>query len=58
MELADFVLSRYTLRELYMRDTLCREKICEWAYHRVVDHFHASQDIVAVAFQIWIDLLM
>lgn len=30
-------------------DTLCREKMCEWAY-RVVDHFHASREIVAIAF--------
>ena len=30
-------------------DTLCREKMCEWAY-RIVDHFHASRDIVAIAF--------
>jgi hypothetical protein len=30
-------------------DTLCREKMCEWAY-RVVDHFHASREIVASAF--------
>ena len=30
-------------------DTLCREKMCEWSY-RIVDHFHASRDIVAIAF--------
>jgi hypothetical protein len=30
-------------------DTLCREKMCEWSY-RVVDHFHASRDIVGIAF--------
>jgi len=30
-------------------DTLCREKMCEWAY-RVVDHFNASREIVAIAF--------
>ena len=30
-------------------DTLCREKMCEWAY-RVVDHFQASREIVAIAF--------
>ena len=30
-------------------DTLCREKMCEWCY-RVVDHFHASRDIVGIAF--------
>jgi hypothetical protein len=30
-------------------DALCREKMCEWAY-RVVDHFHASREIVAIAF--------
>jgi len=30
-------------------DTLCREKMCEWSY-RVVDHFHASREIVAIAF--------
>mmetsp|Transcript_13146 Transcript_13146/g.20047 ORF Transcript_13146/g.20047 Transcript_13146/m.20047 type:complete len:336 (+) Transcript_13146:197-1204(+) len=30
-------------------DTLCREKMCEWAY-RVVDHFHAPREIVAIAF--------
>lgn len=30
-------------------DTLCREKMCEWAY-RVVDHFHASRELVAIAF--------
>jgi len=30
-------------------DTLCREKMCEWAY-RVIDHFHASREIVAIAF--------
>ena len=30
-------------------DTLCREKMCEWSY-RVVDHFHASREIVALAF--------
>lgn len=35
--------------ELTEVDTLCREKMCEWCY-RVVDHFHASRDIVGVAF--------
>jgi len=30
-------------------DTQCREKMCEWAY-RVVDHFSASREIVAIAF--------
>lgn len=30
-------------------DTLCREKMCEWAY-RVVDHFHAPREIIAIAF--------
>jgi len=30
-------------------DTLCREKMCEWSY-RIIDHFHASRDIVAIAF--------
>jgi len=30
-------------------DTLCREKMCEWAY-RVVDHFQASREIIAIAF--------
>jgi hypothetical protein len=30
-------------------DTLCREKMCEWAY-RIIDHFHAPRDIVAIAF--------
>jgi Cyclin, N-terminal domain len=30
-------------------DTLCREKMCEWAY-RVIDHFQASREIVAISF--------
>lgn len=30
-------------------DTLCREKMVEWSY-RILDHFHASRDIVAIAF--------
>jgi lipoyl(octanoyl) transferase len=30
-------------------DTLCREKMCEWSY-RVIDHFHASREIVTIAF--------
>lgn len=30
-------------------DSLCREKMCEWSF-RVVDHFHASREIVAIAF--------
>jgi lipoyl(octanoyl) transferase len=30
-------------------DTLCREKMCEWSY-RVIDHFHASREIVAISF--------
>lgn len=30
-------------------DSLCREKMIEWSF-RIVDHFHASRDIVAIAF--------
>jgi len=30
-------------------DTFCREKMCEWCF-RVVDHFHASRDIIGFAF--------
>lgn len=30
-------------------DSLCREKMCEWCY-RVIDHFRASREIVAIAF--------
>lgn len=37
-------------------DTLCREKMCEWAY-RVVDHFQASREIVAIAFR-YLDLFV
>eukprot|EP00521_Asterionellopsis_glacialis_P010200 CAMPEP_0195302580 /NCGR_PEP_ID=MMETSP0707-20130614/31329_1 /TAXON_ID=33640 /ORGANISM="Asterionellopsis glacialis, Strain CCMP134" /LENGTH=456 /DNA_ID=CAMNT_0040365881 /DNA_START=670 /DNA_END=2040 /DNA_ORIENTATION=- len=29
-------------------DPLCREKMCEWSY-RVVDHFHASRETVALS---------
>lgn len=30
-------------------DSLCREKMCEWSY-RIVDHFNASREIVAIGF--------
>lgn len=30
-------------------DALCREKMCEWSY-RIIDHFHASREIVAISF--------
>lgn len=30
-------------------DAICREKMCEWSY-RIIDHFHASRDIVAISF--------
>eukprot|EP00549_Striatella_unipunctata_P023768 CAMPEP_0118676050 /NCGR_PEP_ID=MMETSP0800-20121206/1814_1 /TAXON_ID=210618 ORGANISM="Striatella unipunctata, Strain CCMP2910" /NCGR_SAMPLE_ID=MMETSP0800 /ASSEMBLY_ACC=CAM_ASM_000638 /LENGTH=331 /DNA_ID=CAMNT_0006571485 /DNA_START=15 /DNA_END=1010 /DNA_ORIENTATION=- len=37
-----------TLSELEV-DSACREKMCEWSY-RVIDHFHANREIVAIAF--------
>jgi hypothetical protein len=30
-------------------DTSCREKMCEWSY-RIIDHFHADREIVAISF--------
>uniref|UniRef100_A0A7S1UYH0 Cyclin-like domain-containing protein n=1 Tax=Grammatophora oceanica TaxID=210454 RepID=A0A7S1UYH0_9STRA len=35
---------------LHEVDTLCREKMVDWSY-RVIDHFHASRELVAIAFQ-------
>jgi len=45
----DYLFRRRAEKNDVEIDTLCREKMCEWSY-RVVDHFHASREIVSIAF--------
>mmetsp|Transcript_19797 Transcript_19797/g.28013 ORF Transcript_19797/g.28013 Transcript_19797/m.28013 type:complete len:450 (-) Transcript_19797:1158-2507(-) len=47
-ELPCLVSEGQTSKKRYVVDPLCREKMCEWSY-RVVDHFHANRETVALS---------